>query len=59
MNNTCFNNKKGKNMSEIRLQKFLSQAGVCSRRQAEEYIEKGRIKINNKIARIGRQSGHK
>ena len=40
-------------MSEIRVQKFLSQAGVCSRRQAEEYIEKGRIKINNKIARIG------
>ena len=40
-------------MSEIRLQKFLSQSGVCSRRRAEEYIEKGRVKINNKIARIG------
>lgn len=54
MNDTRFRREKGKDMPEIRLQKFLSQAGVCSRRKAEEYIENGRVKINNKIARAGR-----
>ncbi len=34
---------------EIRIQKFLSEAGVCSRRQAEEYIKSGLIKVNKKI----------
>ena len=43
-------------MPEIRLQKFLSQAGICSRRKAEEFIKQGRIKINNKNARTRRQN---
>jgi 23S rRNA pseudouridine2605 synthase/23S rRNA pseudouridine2604 synthase len=30
----------------MRLQKYLAHAGLCSRRKAEEYILKGRIKIN-------------
>ena len=33
---------------EIRIQKYLSEAGICSRRKAEEYLQKGLIKINNK-----------
>jgi 23S rRNA pseudouridine2605 synthase len=33
----------------IRLQKFLSNAGVCSRRKGEEYIKAGRIKVNGKV----------
>lgn len=36
-------------MSVLRLQKFLSQAGFCSRRKGEEYIKSGRVKINGKI----------
>jgi 23S rRNA pseudouridine2605 synthase/23S rRNA pseudouridine2604 synthase len=36
-------------MSQIRLQKFLSAAGVCSRRQGEEYITSGRISVNHEI----------
>ncbi len=36
-------------MPEIRLQKFLSQAGVCSRRQGEEYILSGQVSVNGKI----------
>lgn len=41
-------------MSEkIRLQKYLSQAGICSRRKAEEYIEKGLVKVNWEVAIIG------
>jgi 23S rRNA pseudouridine2605 synthase len=34
---------------EIRLQRFLAQAGVASRRKAEELIVDGRIKVNGKI----------
>lgn len=38
------------NQSEkIRLQKFLADSGVASRRKSEEYILDGRIKINGQI----------
>ena len=37
----------------IRLQKFLSESGVASRRKAEEYIEQGRIKVNGRVAKLG------
>ncbi|MBF0120367.1 MAG: rRNA pseudouridine synthase [Desulfobacterales bacterium] len=33
----------------IRLQKFLSQAGICSRRKGEEYIKNGLIKVNGTV----------
>ncbi|MGD8768982.1 MAG: pseudouridine synthase [Desulfobacterales bacterium] len=33
----------------MRLQKFLSEAGVCSRRRGEEYIREGRVRVNSKI----------
>ena len=33
----------------MRLQKYLANAGICSRRKAEEYIQQGRVKVNNKI----------
>ena len=33
----------------MRLQKFLANAGICSRRKAEEYISQGRVKVNNNI----------
>ncbi len=33
----------------VRLQKFLSSAGVCSRRQGEEYIKKGYVKVNGEV----------
>lgn len=36
-------------MEEIRLQKYLAQAGVASRRKAEELICQGKIKVNNEI----------
>ena len=38
-----------KTMSVMRLQKFLSQAGVCSRRQGEEYIKDGLVQVNGKV----------
>lgn len=34
---------------EERLQKFLANQGVCSRRKAEEYILAGKVKVNGKV----------
>ena len=39
-------------MEKIRLQKYLSQAWICSRRKAEEYISEWLIKVNWEIAQI-------
>ena len=36
-------------MALMRLQKFLSQAGVCSRRLGETYILEGRVQVNGMI----------
>ncbi len=42
------------NMGELRLQKFLSQAGICSRRQGEAYIAAGRVQVNGiKVTTLG------
>jgi 23S rRNA pseudouridine2605 synthase len=40
----------------IRLNKFISNAGVCSRREADEYITKGLIKVNGEVIT---ELGHK
>ena len=37
----------------IRLQKFLADSGVCSRRSAEKLIEAGRVTVGGKCAVIG------
>ena len=39
--------------NRIRLQKFLSECGIASRRKAEELIAAGKVKINGRIAVIG------
>lgn len=36
-------------MEKIRLQKFLAECGIASRRKSEEYITDGRVKVNGKI----------
>ena len=33
----------------IRLNKFLSNAGVCSRREADEFIQQGLVKVNGEV----------
>ena len=40
-------------MEEMRLQKFLAEAGVAARRKCEELIESGQVKVNGVIAKIG------
>lgn len=37
----------------VRLNKYLSEAGFCSRREADRLIEAGRVKINGEIALMG------
>ncbi len=36
-----------------RLQKLLSAAGVCSRRQAEAFLREGRVSVNGRTAALG------
>ena len=37
----------------IRLNKYLSDAGVCSRRAADRAIEEGKVFVNGKVAEVG------
>lgn len=39
----------------MRLNKYLSETGVCSRRQADQWIEAGRVSINGVPATLGMQ----
>jgi pseudouridine synthase len=40
----------------VRLNKFLAQAGVCSRREADRWIEEGRVQVNGRVVQ---DLGHK
>lgn len=49
-----------KNMEEkklTRINKFLSEAGYCSRRAADKLIEQGRVTINGKVPEMGTKIG--
>lgn len=39
--------------STVRLQKFLAESGVASRRKSEQLIADGKVKVNGKVASIG------
>jgi 23S rRNA pseudouridine2604 synthase len=40
-------------MEKTRINKYLSEAGYCSRRAADKLLEEGRIKINGEIPEMG------
>jgi len=40
-------------MKETRINKFLSEAGYCSRRKADKLIDQGRVTINGKVPEMG------
>lgn len=40
---------------EVRLNKFLSEAGVCSRREADRMVERGRILVDGIPAKMGQK----
>lgn len=37
----------------MRLNRYISSTGLCSRRQADELIKQGKVKVNNTVAVIG------
>jgi 23S rRNA pseudouridine2605 synthase len=37
--------------NEVRLQKYIADAGICSRRKAEELIRDGHVKVNGQLIR--------
>lgn len=39
----------------VRLNKFISESGLCSRREADRFIEQGNVFINGRRAKIGDQ----
>lgn len=41
------------NNNLVRLQKFMAECGVASRRKSEELIEMGKVKVNGHVAHIG------
>ena len=36
-------------MEEIRLQKYMAECGLASRRKCEEYIQQGKVKVNGEV----------
>ena len=42
-------------MHSIRINKFFTEHGICSRREADRLIESGVITINGRVARLGDQ----
>jgi len=36
----------------VRLNKYIAQSGICSRREADQFIENGQVKINGKKVQI-------
>lgn len=40
-------------MEGTRINKFLSEAGVCSRREGDRLLEKGCITIDGVVAKVG------
>lgn len=45
--------QKGSYMEEIRLNKYLSEQGICSRREADRLIEAGKVTIDGRRAGMG------
>lgn len=39
----------------MRIHKYISQCGVCSRREAERKIEEGSVTVNGELAKIGQE----
>lgn len=46
-----FDAKEGR--AQVRLNKYLGEAGICSRREADRLIEAGRVTVNGQTARMG------
>ncbi len=44
---------------QIRLNKYMANAGICSRREADEFIQQGLVKVNGKVVtELGTKISH-
>lgn len=50
--------KNRENAGAVRLNKYLSESGVCSRREADKLIEQGRVTVDGKRAVPGTKVMH-
>lgn len=39
-------------MTEVRLSKLMTERGICSRREADRYIEAGQVLVNGKVVNV-------
>lgn len=46
-------------MEKTRLQKIISESGICSRRKAEELISGGLVRVNGRVAVLGDKANDK
>ena len=47
------------NQQSINLNKYISSSGICSRREAEKFINEGRVTINGKPTQLGNRVNKK
>lgn len=40
---------------EVRLNKLISDSGLCSRREADKFIEEGRVTVNGSLPQVGQK----
>jgi 23S rRNA pseudouridine2604 synthase len=55
---TSFPNSNPANIVLVRLNKLISDAGICSRREADRKIEAGKVRVNGKLAQLGDLVSH-
>ena len=46
-------NQKQNNTFPMRLNKYMSFVGMCSRKEADKLIEGGKVLVNGKVATLG------
>jgi len=46
---------KKETVTLMRINKFFTENGICSRREADRFIEEGRVQINGQVAKLGDQ----
>ena len=40
-------------MEKVRISKLMAERGMCSRREADSYIERGWVKVDGVVATLG------
>ncbi len=43
-------------MVAVRIQRLIAEAGLASRREAEDWIREGRVRLNGQVAKLGERA---